>query len=360
MKKKKTTRTRKPPVNKPTSAGNAAYASPSGTSRAGTSKPTTAKPRAGAQAPPDAFQMMGDPRSMESHTAAISRLLAGQEFGSLDEANAFLQNLMSGGQIPAMPSESPLDRAQDRMYQAWEANGRRRLKLAREALAISPDCADAYVLLAEEAAADVDEAKAYYAQGVEAGERALGPRAFEEDAGHFWGLMQTRPYMRARAGLASCLWLQGQHDEAIHHYQEMLRLNPNDNQGLRYLLVECLMIVGRDGELGQLLEQFDDDGAAAWLYTRALWLYRVEGATAKAAQALREALEQNPFVPQFLQGRKHLPREAPAYIGFGDENEAVEYLLRALPLWLITPGALDWLADVLSSGPAASSSKRVH
>ena len=38
----------------------------------------------------------------------------------------------------------------------------------------------------------------YYAKGVEAGELALGPKGFKQYAGHFWGFLETRPYMRAR------------------------------------------------------------------------------------------------------------------------------------------------------------------
>jgi hypothetical protein len=46
-----------------------------------------------------------------------------------------------------------LKKAQDLMYQAWEeSNPARRIVLAHRALEISPDCADAYVLLAEEEA----------------------------------------------------------------------------------------------------------------------------------------------------------------------------------------------------------------
>ena len=45
----------------------------------------------------------------------------------------------------------------------------------------------------------------HYAKGVEAGEQALGPEGFEEYAGRFWGFLETRPYMRARAGLAAAL-----------------------------------------------------------------------------------------------------------------------------------------------------------
>src|SRR5437667_9709367 len=45
---------------------------------------------------------------------------------------------------------TPLDQAQDLMYQAFEEEDpERRVELARQALATSPDCADAYVLLAQ-------------------------------------------------------------------------------------------------------------------------------------------------------------------------------------------------------------------
>ena len=47
----------------------------------------------------------------------------------------------------------PLDKAQALMYRAFgERDERRRVQLAKDALALCPDCADAYVLLAEHAA----------------------------------------------------------------------------------------------------------------------------------------------------------------------------------------------------------------
>jgi hypothetical protein len=48
--------------------------------------------------------------------------------------------------------------------------------LAHKALTISPLCADAYVLLAEEEAKSVEEALEYYRKGVEAGVQVLGPK----------------------------------------------------------------------------------------------------------------------------------------------------------------------------------------
>ena len=128
---------------------------------------------------------------------------------------------------PAEPL-TPLHRAQELIYQAFDDDDpEKRCQLAQQALALSPDCADAYVLLAEHAHSRT-EALDLYAKGVEAGERALGAEKFAMNAGHFWGILETRPYMRARAGLARLLWTSGQRQEAVGHLQDMLRLNPND------------------------------------------------------------------------------------------------------------------------------------
>ncbi len=94
---------------------------------------------------------MINPRVMEQTMANLSRLLNEREFESVDEANAFLQELMASGQLNAMPPapDTPLEQAQQLMYEAYDTPGKRKhVELARKALDISPDCADAYVLLA--------------------------------------------------------------------------------------------------------------------------------------------------------------------------------------------------------------------
>ncbi|RME71623.1 MAG: tetratricopeptide repeat protein [Chloroflexi bacterium] len=236
-----------------------------------------------------------------------------------------------------------LNQAQQIMYEAWEEqNPVRRIMLARQALSISPDCADAYVLLAEEEADTVGRALEYYQKGVEAGERALGKDYFEQDVGYFWGLLETRPYMRAREGLARTLVQLKRYDEAIAHYRDMLRLNPGDNQGIRYSLLNLLTSLGRDDEAWALLNQYDD-GMAEWLYTQALLTFRREGPTQKAAAALRRAIKMNPHVPAYLTGRKRIPRQLPPYISLGEDTEAMYYASGYLPIWRKTPGALDWL-----------------
>jgi tetratricopeptide (TPR) repeat protein len=241
------------------------------------------------------------------------------------------------------PGDEALLQAQDLMYEAFDARGACRAALAREALAISPDCADAYLLLAEETASSVEEARELLEQGVAAGERALGPKSFEEDVGHFWGLIETRPYVRARAALAETLWALNRREEAVEHQRELLRLNPNDNQGVRYRQAEWLLWLERFEELDELFAAYEDDDAAAFGYTQALAAFRRQGDSAQTRRLLAEARELNPHVPAYLSGRKRLPARLPDYVGFGDASEAVDYAASAKALWASVPGALAWL-----------------
>lgn len=328
--------------------------------RPGRPRTTTAR-RDAAVARAPAEQAMGpvmDRRLMERVLADMGRVLREHEFASVDEANAFLQEMTASGAFnlhaPQPPSadRTPLEQAQDLVYEALEASGKRRVELARKALAVSPDCADAYVLLAEETARTPKEAKPLYEQGVAAGERALGERAFAEDAGHFWGIIETRPYMRARAGLAQCLWALGERRPAIDHMADMLRLNPDDNQGIRYLLLSWLMSEGDDAAATRLLGQYKDEYSAAWLYARALLAFRREGAGATAARLLTKAMQYNPYVPMYLLGLKKFPRRPPDFVGIGDENEAVDYIGGSLDIWMKTPGVLPWLAARFAAGPS--------
>lgn len=235
--------------------------------------------------------------------------------------------------------------AQELMYQAWEEhNPGRRLILAHEALGISPDCTDAYVLLAEEEADTLSRALEYYQQGVAAAERMLGNEYFVENAGDFWGLLETRPYMRARQGLANTLWELGRTEEALRHYQEMLRLNPGDNQGIRYSLLQLLLTVNRAGDAQALLDQYEEEGTAEWLYTRALLAFRARGGDDKPAiRSLRAALQQNPHVAAYLTSSRRVPPRLPPYVGWGDDSEAAVYASAYLSEWQRTPGATEWL-----------------
>jgi tetratricopeptide (TPR) repeat protein len=249
-----------------------------------------------------------------------------------------------GGRSATRKADALYD-AQQLVYEAFETRDlRRRTELANRALEISPDCADAYVLLAGNTR-DLAEATELNRKAVEAGERALGAKAFVDDVGHFWGLLETRPYMRARLTLAQCLWESGKHDEAIEHYCDMLRLNPNDNQGIRYILAACLLDLGYDDEAAKLIDQYKDDASAAWAYASALIAFRRTGDSEDARLLLAEAKNTNPHVPAYLLGKKKMPRHLPDMIGFGDESEAISVVGDYGRGWTKTAGAVAWLAS---------------
>lgn len=251
-------------------------------------------------------------------------------------------------------------KAQEVMYEAWDQTSRRaRVALAHKALTISPLCADAYVLLAEEEAKSAKEALEYYRKGVEVGAQALEPRGFKEYAGHFWGFLETRPYMRARAGLAAALNTLGEVASAISNYQDMLRLNPNDNQGIRYVLAGCLMKSGDIEALKKLLKQYEEDGSALWLYTQALVAYRENGASDKEAEELaKKAWRANSYVPAVLAGTKKAKSSTNGYITIGGEDEAAHYLEEWGFEWLTTPGAIDWLTKIAAELPPTTPGRR--
>jgi hypothetical protein len=122
--------------------------------------------------------VLPDPRAMERMSANIGKLLEEQQFDSIEEAQAFLDQtlLEGGGLLPEAPApNTPLEKAQAMVYEALETeSARKRRQLARRALKTSGDCADACVLLAEEDTGSLEETRELYQKGVEAGERALG------------------------------------------------------------------------------------------------------------------------------------------------------------------------------------------
>ncbi len=286
-----------------------------------------------------------DPRAMEKLLSEMNRALEDKDFNSDKEAEQFMEEFLVSKERKISAPEKPLNQAQELIYQTWESDREEKVRLAYRALEISKDCADAYIILAEEVARNRKEMLRYYQQAVEAGKRALGPEIFKEDSGHFWGLISTRPYMRALAGLAQCYWLLGKRREAIEHYYELLRLNPNDNQGIRYLLLNALLVARRNDDAQKLLNKYKKDPTATWLYSTALLEFRRQGASKKANSLLKKAIEFNPFVPEYLLKKKRFPREFPVAIGFGDDSEAVDYAYDAIPAWEKTPGALKWLKE---------------
>ncbi len=159
--------------------------------------------------------------------------------------------------------------------------------------------------------------------------------------------------MRARAGLAGALWRLGERAAAVAHYRDMLRLNPNDNQGIRHLLASCLLILDDREALEALLRKYREDSFAELTYARALLAFRKEGDSKRARRELAAARKTNIHVPDYLMQAKRLPAKPPAYVAPGSEQEAAAYVLDNLAAWSATPGAIEWLATAQHDLPLA-------
>jgi tetratricopeptide (TPR) repeat protein len=174
----------------------------------------------------------------------------------------------------------------------------------------------------------------------------LGKEYFKENQGYFWGLIETRPYMRALVGQANCLWVTGEKPKALEIYRRMLTLNPGDNQGVRYLLLDTLLEMKNYADAEALIKEYQDVEDAVWLFTKALLKYKYAGQTPAANKLLKKAHQHNPFVKAYLTGKKRIPHDAPTYYGWGDEDEAVLYAKDHLNHWRRIPGAVDWFESI--------------
>jgi tetratricopeptide (TPR) repeat protein len=141
----------------------------------------------------------------------------------------------------------------------------------------------------------------------------------------------------------------GPSDEAIGHYRELLRLNPTDNQGVRYGLLKVLFASELDQEAMALLEQFPDDPTAMWLYGRALSAFRRHEGSLDARARLRRALGANRSVAKYLTGKKRLPPDDPTSFALASEEEAVICARALATAWRATPRAVDWLRNEVAA-----------
>jgi tetratricopeptide (TPR) repeat protein len=278
----------------------------------------------------------------EKHLTKLMDEIKKQDFKSADEINNFLSNMM-GGNLDDLPKRTDKkEQSQDLVFDAYEQPISKGKKLVKKALELDPNNADAYNYLAS-TEKDTDKAIKMYNTAIKISEKTLGKKLFKEEKGFFWGILETRPYMRSKLGLASCLFAKNEIDKAINIYKEMLTLNPQDNQGVRYLL--STLLVGKDDltEFELFIEKNEDENCAIWNYNNALYKFKKLGKTTESDALLLKAHNNNQFVIDLMLGNKKMPNEQPQSIGRGDESEAVSYLFGAWLIWEKSDGAFDWL-----------------
>lgn len=309
---------------------------------------------AGLPAEPSEGERAGQPprasadiRTYEPALHAMRRYLARHGVDPTDTDRAGDEDLIADGtwlDEPLPETATPLERAQELIFDAWGTDDPdEQLALADEALELSADCADAWVIFGEQAGSP-KEARTYYQKGVAAGKRALGGAVPTEPIDSTWDLLPVLPWMRAKQGVAAADRALGEPNRAADLYRELLAIDPHDTLNIRLSLSAALLEAGRDEEQLALADRFADEANIYWPWIRALARFRMEGESDAAVEALDRAVERNPWVPAYLLGIRRIGNDMLIDVERSQEaREGSIFVMVALTQWLLVPGALEWV-----------------
>jgi tetratricopeptide (TPR) repeat protein len=215
-----------------------------------------------------------------------------------------------------------------------------------------------YGVYAEDTATALDR----FEKGIEKGRERFEEQIKESGEGHgLWGYIEARDFMRLLEEKAKALVVLMRMEEAAEVYQEMLALNPIDNQGIRSELLRIFLIHRRLDDARALLDRFSNDALVDMAYGRALLEiadtvdksgFEVPEAGSPGAPAspaafrkslgrefdaaikcLDHAVKVNPFVPLFVTHGSVLDVEVDELACFGGPYEAVIYAQQWCMLW---------------------------
>ncbi|MDF9824265.1 tetratricopeptide (TPR) repeat protein [Breznakia sp. PF5-3] len=195
---------------------------------------------------------------MDDMNRKLDAYLKSKNIVTEDELKKAMEEFIDLYNTKNMPvNESKMSQAYDYLEQAQSANTLASAKkYAKKALEICPDCLDATMFLAE-LEPDFFKKEKMMLSAIEIEEKKLKKEHyFEKDmVGNYYGVFETRPYIRALYQLAFMYAVDGRIKKVIEICKEILRLNENDNTGSRYLLMAAYAYI-------------EDEKALKTLYTR--------------------------------------------------------------------------------------------
>jgi tetratricopeptide (TPR) repeat protein len=231
---------------------------------------------------------------------------------------------------PALDSD-----ADEFIDKAWEAETASvQLKWARRALSIDLDSIDGYILVSQHANTQ-GEQLALLREAVRVGDRLWGPYLKRKDM-QWWGFVGTRPYMRAMHGLGLALMEADELAEAEVIFKTLLKLNPNDNQGIRELAGKVLLLGQRYEDFLKLAAKFKRDGLLSTnmgLLACALGMEDFDLALIRAERVRSINAHALPMMALALRRFARPKPNASPYIAWGSEEEASSYTEAFWEIW---------------------------
>ncbi len=274
---------------------------------------------------------------MDLDNERLMRFLSEQDFQSIEELNKFMEKNVIGKKIEDVIPErkgkkSNAEQADDIMYQAYQSDPQKGVRLANKALEVDPENVRAWNYLAQNEP-DADKALDLFEKAALIAENHLGKAFFNKNKGSFWGIVETRPYMTARVGMADCLAAIGKIKEAKEIYERLIELNPEDNQGIRFVLSDLYLMSRNSKQYLKLFNKYKDDPSAYWLYNHAFFWYDTIGPGKEFYDALKKAIKANSHIFDILTGKEQVSKNPKEYFKPGDATEAAEYIHAMGELW---------------------------
>jgi tetratricopeptide (TPR) repeat protein len=164
-----------------------------------------------------------------------------------------------------------------------------------------------------------------------------------------WGWLENRPFLRNYEGLALAYSERGDVEKGLEIFNQLLSLNPNDNQGIRALAIDANFTLHRPQSVLEISKKYPHDMLSDTLYGKVLALLQL-GKNDKATTALQSAYERLPLVAEeLIRSRHRRPKSvANGYITVGGKDQAYEYWKSTQDFWKTTPGAIEFVKEFLT------------
>lgn len=273
--------------------------------------------------------------------------LNSQKIESKEEFEKLLNDLIEGkiNIENQHDKDSNKERSNELVELAYNSTYDDALLLLNEALKLDEENIEAYNLLANYTA-NVDESIEYFRKSLSIFEKYHDNKFFEENKGEFWLVFEARIYLETLFGLANCYFESDDIDEAIIIYEKIIELDNQDALCARHKLCNLYLRKRDYVNYKQIFEKFKDENSGFLLYNYALFLFLSKGITEDTNNALRKAINLNPFIFEILKGKCELNPMCyiEAYV-IGSQDEATIYILENRKLLENIKGLKHWIEE---------------
>ena len=270
-----------------------------------------------------------------------------------DDINGLLQKFTEeyNGPLPGRITEKTAKTADDYLELAEDAATKAKAeKYIKKALELEPDNIDA--ISASLDLIEDDNTWEYYQKlsaAVKKGTELMEKKGLmEEDSiGAFWGILETRPYMRLLNRYADFMVEAGMMTLAAREYEEMIRLSENDNLGVRYSLMHVYAYLEQEEPALALHKKYDGYEETQMLLPLSILFFK-RGDFDKAEDYLKRLCATNKDTKKFFRAIKkdRLDHYLEEINGYGYRPFTIQELIVELMensfLFSIVPFYMEW------------------